>query len=148
VALNGRRRRQLLETAGPLLIEGEVVELPTLANVGSVSVRKQILTTAVVGVLSAGTVIGTVRPRQMYILLTDQRLLFFDAATASGKPGKLLMNLPRPYVSAAEPKKGLLGLALVTHLSVVEQETGLKLSFPPATRAEGRTLTEALPVTR
>jgi hypothetical protein len=148
VALNGRRRRQLLETATPLLIQGELVELTTLANVGSVSVRKQALTAAVVGVLTAGTVLATVRPRQMYIVLTEQRLLFFDGSTATGKPGKLLINLPRPYVSVSEPRKGLLGLTLVTQLSVAEQDKGLKLSFPTPCRAEGRQFAAALPKTR
>ena len=83
MALKERRRRQVLETAAPLLIQGERIELTTTANVGTVSVRRQVLTAAVVGVLSAGTVMATVRPRAMYVVLTDQRLLFFDAATAT-----------------------------------------------------------------
>ncbi|OAH14151.1 hypothetical protein [Streptomyces jeddahensis] len=130
-----------------MLIEGEQVELTTLAAVGSVSVRKQALTAAVVGVLSAGTVMATVRPRPMYIVVTDQRLLFFDGA-GGGKPGRLQMNLPRPYVSAAEPKKGFLGLTVVTHLTVAGQEKGLKVTFPVQTRGDGRRFTSALPVTR
>ena len=52
-----------------------------------------------VGVLSAGTVMATVTPRPLYIVLTDQRLLIFDG-NRGGKPGKLLLNLPRPYLSA------------------------------------------------
>jgi len=127
--------------------QGEQVELTTLAGVGTVSVRKQALTAAVVGVLSAGTVIATVRPRPLYIVLTDQHLLFFDGA-GGGKPGKLLMNFPRPYVSLGAPKKGFLGLTLVTQLSVAEQEKGLKLTFPVQNRADGRQFVSALPVAR
>ncbi len=148
MALKERRRRQVLETAAPLLIQGERIELTTTANVGTVSVRRQVLTAAVVGVLSAGTVMATVRPRAMYVVLTDQRLLFFDAATATGRPGKVLMHLPRPYVTAGEPRKGMFGLTLVTELTVAQQEKGLKLTFPAPCRAEGRQLLAALPVTR
>lgn len=147
MSLNSRRRRQLLEATGPLLLQGEQVELATLAAVGTVSVRRQALTAAVVGVLSAGTVIATVRPRPLYIALTDQRLLFFDGNNG-GKPGKLLMNLPRPYVSVGATKKGLFGLTLITQLSVVEQEQALKVTFPVQHRADGHQFLSLLPVTR
>ncbi|MGW1029173.1 hypothetical protein ACWD4J_36765 [Streptomyces sp. NPDC002577] len=147
MALNPRRNRQLLETAAPLLIQGEQVQFTTLAAVGSVSVRKQALTAAVVGVLSAGTVMATVTPHPMYIVMTDQRLLFFDG-TNGGRPGRLQMNLPRPYVSATEPKNGFLGLTVVTHLTVAGQEKGLKLTFPVQNRGDGRRFTSVLPVTR
>ncbi|MFD1272938.1 hypothetical protein ACFQ51_17615 [Streptomyces kaempferi] len=130
-----------------MLLQGEQVELATLAAVGTVSVRRQALTAAVVGVLSAGTVIATVRPRPLYIALTDQRLLFFDGNNG-GKPGKLLMNLPRPYVSVGATKKGLFGLTLITQLSVVEQEQALKVTFPVQHRADGHQFVSLLPVTR
>ncbi|WP_190025167.1 hypothetical protein [Streptomyces hiroshimensis] len=89
---------------------------------------------------------ATIRPRQMYVVLTDRRLLFFDASTSTGKPGKMLMELPRPYVAAAEPRKGMFGLTLVTELAVAGQNQGLKPAFPTACRAEGRQLTGVLPV--
>ncbi|MEU8949417.1 hypothetical protein [Streptomyces sp. NPDC048489] len=147
MSLNPRRRRQLLEATGPLLLQGERVELATLAAVGTVSVRRQVLTAAVVGALTAGTVSATVRPRPLYITLTDQRLLFFDGNNG-GKPGKLVMNLPRPYVSVGATKKGFFGLTLITHLSVVEQIQGLRLTFPAQHRADGRQFVSVLPVTR
>jgi hypothetical protein len=78
MSLNTRRARQLLDVAAPLLLQGEQVEMTTLAGVGTVSVRKQVLIAAVVGALSAGTVMATVTPRPMYMVLTDQRVLFFD----------------------------------------------------------------------
>lgn len=100
MAMNARRARQLLEISAPLLLQGEQVELTSVVSIGTVSVRKQALTAAVVGVLSLGTVMATVTPRPMYIVLTNQRILFFDG-NRGGKPGKLLMNLPRPYVTAS-----------------------------------------------
>ncbi|WP_406455816.1 hypothetical protein OH768_21065 [Streptomyces sp. NBC_01622] len=147
MSLNARRNRQLLEAAAPLLLQGEVVEFTSLAAIGSVSVRRQALTAAVVGVLSAGTVMATVTPRPMYIALTDQRVLFFDG-NRGGKPGKLVLNLPRPYISAGGSKKAFLGLQFTTRLSVAGQEQGLKVTFPVQHRGDGPKFVGALPVTR
>ena len=147
MSLNARRNRQLLEVAAPLLLQSERVEFTSLAGVGSVSVRKQALTAAVVGVLSAGTVMATVTPRPMYIVLTDQRVMFFDG-NRGGRPGKLLLNLPRPYVSAGGSKKAFLGLQFVTRLSVTGQEQALKVTFPVQHRGDGARFVAALPVTR
>ncbi|MEU6096461.1 hypothetical protein [Streptomyces sp. NPDC047079] len=147
MALNARRARQLQEAAAPLLLQDEQVQMTTLAGVGSVSVRKQALTAAVVGVLSAGTVMATVTPRPMYVVLTDQRLLFFDG-NRGGKPGRLVLNLPRPYVSAGGSKKAFLGLQYVTHLSLAGQDKGLKVTFPVQHRSDGPRFVSELPVTR
>ncbi|MFJ5217909.1 hypothetical protein ACIP98_24705 [Streptomyces sp. NPDC088354] len=147
MALNARRNRQLLDAASPLLLEGEQVEMTSLAGVGSVSVRKQALTAAVVGVLSAGTVMATVTPRPLYIALTDRRVLFFDG-NRGGKPGKLVLNLPRPYVSAGHSKKAFLGLQYVTRLSMAGEEQGLKITFPVQHRSDGPRFVAAFPVTR
>ncbi|MFJ4847411.1 MULTISPECIES: hypothetical protein [unclassified Streptomyces] len=146
MALNARRNRQLLEALAPLLLQGEQVELTSLAAVGTVSVRKQVLTAAVVGVLSAGTVMATVTPRPLYIALTDRRVLFFDG-NRGGKPGKLMLNLPRPYVSAGNSKKAFLGLQYATRLSVAGQEQGLKVTFPVQHRSDGPRFASAFPVT-
>ncbi|MER5730796.1 hypothetical protein ABT084_21125 [Streptomyces sp. NPDC002138] len=142
--LNARRQRQAFDAVTPLLAPGESVELITCANVGTVSVRRQVATAVVVGVMSAGTLMATVRPRQMYVILTDRRLAFFDASTSTGKPGQLLIDLQRPHVSAGVPKKGMLGLTLVTELVVAGQSDGLKLTFPAPCREEGRQLTSIL----
>ncbi|MGW0168834.1 hypothetical protein ACWDWT_27225 [Streptomyces sp. NPDC003343] len=144
--MNNRRRQQLLQSVAPLLTEGEQVEITSVAKVGSVSARRRVLTTALVGALTAGTVIATVQPRPMYWALTDRRLMFFDASTMSGRPGKLLMSLPRQLMSAAPVKKALLGLGLQTVLTVQGQEQGLKLTFPLAYKAAGRDLASRIAV--
>ncbi|GAA3897131.1 hypothetical protein [Streptomyces lannensis] len=144
--MNNRRRQQLLQSVAPLLTEGEQVEITSVAKVGSVSARRRVLTTALVGALTAGTVIATVQPRPMYWALTDRRLMFFDASTMSGRPGKLLMSLPRQLMSAAPVKKALLGLGLQTVLTVQGQEQGLKLTFPPAYKAACRDLASRIAV--
>ncbi|WP_330458719.1 hypothetical protein OIB37_18590 [Streptomyces sp. NBC_00820] len=143
--MNKRRNRQLLETASPLLLGGEQVELTGMANVGSVSAKRQVLTTALVAAVSAGTVIATVQPRPMYWVLTDQRLLFFDGKTATGKPGKLLVNIPRQIITASPLSRALLGLGLKTMLTVEGQEKALKVVFPPAAKAAGRDFATRIP---
>jgi hypothetical protein len=145
--MNARRTRQLLEASSPLLLQGEQVELTSLASIGTVSVRKQALTTIVVAVLTLGMVMATVRPRAVYVVLTNQRILFFDG-NRGGKPGKLLMNIARPYVTATAARKAFLGLKTVTHLTVEGQEGSLKVDFPVQTRADGHLFAGALPVTR
>ncbi|MDJ0344459.1 hypothetical protein QMK19_20880 [Streptomyces sp. H10-C2] len=143
--MNTRRNRQLLEIAQPALAPQEHIELTGMANTGTVSVKRQVLTTALVGVLSAGMVIATVQPRPMYWVLTAQRLLFFDGKTATGKPGKLLMALPREMITAAPLSKALLGLGLKTVLSVQGEDKGLKMVFPPAAKAAGRDFAARIP---
>ncbi|MGW3914214.1 hypothetical protein ACWEBX_22200 [Streptomyces sp. NPDC005070] len=147
MAINARRNRQLLETSAPLLVPGEQVELTSLASIGTVSVRKQALTAIIVGILTLGMVMATVRPRAVYVVLTNQRILFFDG-NRGGKPGALLMNIARPYVTATSAKKAFLGLKTVTHLSIEGQEGTLKVDFPVQTRADGHVFAGALPVTR
>ncbi|MFF3410770.1 hypothetical protein ACFYW8_32100 [Streptomyces sp. NPDC002742] len=147
MAMNARRTRQLLEASAPLLLQDEQVELTSLASVGTVSVRKQALTAVIVGVLTLGMVMATVRPRAVYVVLTNQRILFFDG-NRGGKPGKLLMNIARPYVTATAARKAFLGLKTVTHLTIEGQEGSLKVDFPVQTRADGHVFAGALPVTR
>jgi hypothetical protein len=134
--MNNKRRQQLLEVANPLLTPGERVELATLVKVGSVSVKRKLATAAVVGVLTAGTVIATASPRPMYLAMTDQRILFFEVDGLTGKPKKLLMVLPRELVTATPLAKALLGLGRATQLEIEGQEKGLKVLFPPATKAD------------
>ena len=138
--MNNRRKQKLLGTVAPLLTQGEQVELASLAKVGSVSAKRRVLTTAVVGALTAGAVIAVAQPRPMYWVLTDRRLLFVEAVQGSGRPGKLLMSLPREYLTAAPASPALLGLGAKTVLTVQGQEQSLKLTFPPAFKAAGRDL--------
>ncbi|MFE2376472.1 hypothetical protein [Streptomyces sp. NPDC059398] len=133
-----------MDAATPLLGAGEQIEFTGLAKTGTVSVKRQVLTSAVVGVLSAGTVIATVQPRPMYLALTDRRLIFLDGATTSGKPGKPLMSLERELIAAAPLSGALLGLGLKTVLTVQGEPEGLKLVFPPAFKAGGRDLVARL----
>ncbi|MFI2642931.1 hypothetical protein [Streptomyces sp. NPDC018610] len=146
MALNSRRARQLLDAVAPLLAPGEQVRLTSLAGVGSVSLRRRAVTAAVVGALSAGTVVATVTPRPMYLALTDRRVLFLDG-NRGGRPGAVVLDLPLAYVSAGDSKKAFLGLQYVTRLAVAGQEKGLKLTFPVQHRSDGPRFVAELPAT-
>ncbi|WP_431678505.1 hypothetical protein [Kitasatospora sp. KL5] len=145
--MNNRRREQLLKAAAPLLIADEHVEFATLTKVGSVSAARRLATTAVVGVLTAGTVTAIASPRPAYLALTDRRLLFFDVDQLSGRPAKLLMAIDRGAVTASPAAKAAFGLLLTSQLSIAGEERGLKLTFATAFRADGRELLGRLPVT-
>lgn len=142
--MNSRRRQQVLTAVTPLLAPGEQVELISLAKVGSVSVKRRVLTSALVGALTAGTVIATVQPRPLYWALTDRRLLFFEPGSVTGRPGKPVMILPRDLIAASLARKALLGLGAQTVLTVQGEEKALKLTFPPAFKAAGRDLAARL----
>lgn len=55
--------------------------------------------------------------------------------SATGRPGKLVMALPRELLTATPPSSALLGLGAKTVLNIEGEEKGLKLVFPPAFKA-------------
>ncbi|GGM04885.1 hypothetical protein GCM10010129_55560 [Streptomyces fumigatiscleroticus] len=144
MSLNARRARQLSESATPLLAPGEQVQFTSLVGVGSISVRAQVATSTLVAVVSGGTMIGALSPRPLYLVMTDRRLLFFDG-NRGGRPGRLEMDLPRPYLSVSGTKKAMLGLTYVVHLAMAGQQQGLKVTFPVQNRSDGPRFVAALP---
>ena len=141
--MNSKRREQLMAALRPMLQPDEPIEVMVFAGVGAVSVRRTMVTAVVTGVLSGGTMMLNVRPKSMFIALTDRRLLFVDAQM-SGRPGRLLMDIPRNAVRTGGLRKGPLGLTLRTTL-VDGSERGLKMVFAHPAKADGRALTAALP---
>lgn len=141
--MNPKRTRQVIEVATPYLTPGEQIQLATIASIGSVSLARKAAVAAAVGIASGGMLIANVRPRRMYIAVTDRALLFFEGHTASGRPGKkLLMRLEKHYIAASEPKQGLLTLS--ANLAIYGQPKGLKLTFPRPCREDGRQLLAGL----
>lgn len=58
------RRQLLLAAVTPMLQEQEEIQLATFASVGSVSAKRKIATAAAAAVLSAGTLMVSVRPQR------------------------------------------------------------------------------------
>ena len=134
--------QRVADAAAPHLHEGERIESIVYASVGSVSVKRKLATTAAAAVVSGGTIIVNVRARKTYLAFTSQRLLFFNADTAFGRPGNLLIIVPRAYVTVSETKKGI--LSLKADLAVEGQDKGLRVVFPKPARDDGERIVAAL----
>lgn len=138
-----KRVRQVFEVAAPFLAPGEHVQIATIADVGTVSVARKAVFALVVGIVSLGTMIGNVKPRRLYIAVTERWLLFFEGNTPSGRPGReLLMRLDKRQLTASEPKEGLMTLS--TLLSIGGQPNALKVKFPRPCREDARRLLAGL----
>jgi hypothetical protein len=144
--MNSKRRQKLLDVVAPHLGQGEQVEATALGGVGSVSLARKAVTAAAVGIASGGMLIASVRPRPMYIVLTNHRILFVEQEQALGGVGKkILMSLERAAVTVAQTGKGMLGLTMRVQLEIKGEEKGLQITFPHASKTDGRKLIAALP---
>jgi hypothetical protein len=140
-ALNSKRREQLWEVVSPLLAQGEQVQVMAAAGVGTVTVKRQVATAVAVGIATGGLLTATPVPRQMYIAVTDRRILFFDG---TGRPGKQMMELPRQYLYVSPPEKASLGLAMRIQLEIQGSDKGVQITFPHVAKADGRAFAAAL----
>ena len=134
---------RLAEAAAPHLRPGEVVEIGAFTTVGSVSVKRQLLTGAVVTVATLGHLTATVRPVKRYIAVTNQRLLFFNGEGTFGRPGKILSAVPKGSVAVVSAGRHLLFYRI--ELAVAGQEKGLRINFPITARATMEQVAASLP---
>ena len=141
--MSSKHTPRLAEAAAPHLRPGEVVEIGAFATVGSVSVKRQVVTAAVVGIATLGHVAATVRPAKRYLALTSQRLLFFNGEATFGRPGKLLFSLPREAVAVVKSGRHLLFYRI--ELAIAGQEKGLRINFPITARATMEQIAASLP---
>lgn len=140
--MDGKLADQVTAVATPVLEPGERIEVRSVANVGTVSVKRRIGTAAVVGVLSAGTVMVAVQPRKFFLALTDRRLLLFGQGMSGRPEKKLAAALPRQLLHAGEAKKGL--VTATFELSIDGQEKGLKFVFPLPARGDAPLIAAAI----
>lgn len=141
-------QQKLLAVAKPVLQQQEEVQLMTFARVGSVSAKRKVATAAAAAALTAGVLIVNVRPRGMYIALTDRRILFFDGDVSSGgRPGRHLMTLPRDQVTVSAPEGKGFGLAIQVELTVAGQDKSLRVLFPKPSKEDGKQFIDLLPQT-
>jgi|ERR1700722_5318770 hypothetical protein len=141
--MSSKHTPRLAEAAAPYLRPGEVVEIGAFTTVGSVSVKRQFITAAVVGVASLGHVVATVRPAKRYVALTNRRLLFFNGEGTFGRPGKVLSSLPKEAVAVVKSGRHLLYYRI--ELAVAGQEKGLRINFPMTARATMEQIAASLP---
>lgn len=141
--MSSKHTPKLAEAAAQHLRQGEVVEIGAFTTVGSVSVKRQFLTAAVVGVATAGMVTATVRPAKRYLAVTSQRLLFFNGEGTFGRPGKLLFTVPREAVEVVKSGRHLLAYRI--DLAIAGQEKGLRINLPLTARATTEEIAASLP---
>ena len=132
--MSSKQTSKVAAAAAPHLRPGEVVEIGSFTTVGSVSVKRQVLTAAVVGIATGGMVAATVRPAKRFLAVTNERLMFFNGEGTFGRPGKLLFSVPRDAVEVVKSGKHLLSYRI--ELAVAGQEKGLRINFPFNARAK------------
>jgi hypothetical protein len=139
--MNEKNRARLMELVTPMLRQGERVELACTPNVGSVSIKRQVATAAIVGLVTLGHLAVAVRPKTRYVVLTDQRLLFLDMEL-SGRPSlPLVAELPRHELTSSRFKSALKATFLI---SIEGDPKSLKMEFPFPGRHDARQLADAL----
>jgi hypothetical protein len=123
-----RRNRKVLRAVG--LGDGEVVEVVSVADIGSFEL---------VVVDDTGTVI---RPR-CGLVLTDRRLILVEASARTGRMLGVRADMPRQYLARSEVRA-----RAFLSFDVFDNRSGypLRLSFSLPNRAEGRQVAAALPV--
>ncbi|MGM9385588.1 hypothetical protein [Streptomyces antibioticus] len=142
--MNGKRRRLLLAAVTPLLEPGERVEVTTIVNLSSVTVRRTAAFAAASAILSAGAMAVVPVPTPMYLAMTDRRLFVFRANPTFARPEEHLMTIPRAGLVRTEIKERILNSSFVVSSGSGEQ--GLKIIFPLLGRKERDLIAAALPL--
>lgn len=89
-------------------MRGERIELAEAVQIGKVSAKRQIATSAAVTIGTAGMVMVALKPRPFYLILTNQRLIFVE--NLRGGVGKIVAAARREAVTA-EPLRGTCSLS-------------------------------------
>ncbi|MEV5352103.1 hypothetical protein AB0N88_14230 [Streptomyces sp. NPDC093516] len=142
--MNGKRRRLLLAAVAPLLEPGEQVEVTSVVNLSSVSVRRTAAFAAASALMSAGAMAVVPTPTPMYLAMTDRRIFIFRASPTFARPEEHLMTIPRAGLVRSEIRERVLNSSFV--ISAPGSENSLKITFPLLGRKERDAVAAALPV--
>lgn len=93
--MNGKRRRLLLAAVDPMLEPGEQVEVATIVNLRSVSVRRTAAFAVASALVSGGGMAVVPVPTPMYLAMTGRRIFIFRANPTFARPEEHLMTIPR-----------------------------------------------------
>ncbi|MFD7305467.1 hypothetical protein ACFV83_31880 [Streptomyces pharetrae] len=142
--MNGKRRRLLLAAVDPLLEPGEQVQVTTIVNLSSVTVRRTAAFAAASAMLSGGAMAVIPTPTPMYLAMTDRRIFIFRADPVFARPKEHLMTIPRAGLVRSEIKERILSSSFVVSSS--DSEQGLRIVFPLLGRKERNEIAAALPL--
>ncbi|WP_322984779.1 hypothetical protein [Streptomyces sp. S584] len=142
--MNGKRRRLLLAAVDPMLEPGEQVEVATIVNLRSVSVRRTAALAVASALVCGGGMAVVPVPAPMYLAMTGRRIFIFRANPTFARPEEHLMTIPRAGLVRTEVKERLLNSSFV--VSSPDDEQGLKIVFPLLGRMERNAIAAALPL--
>ncbi|WP_338703339.1 hypothetical protein V2W30_39015 [Streptomyces sp. Q6] len=142
--MNAKRRRLLLATLSPMLAPDEQVEVTTIVNLSSVSVRRTAAFAAASAILSGGAVAVIPTPRPMYLAMTNHRIFVFQADPTFAKTGEHVMTIPRAGLVRGPIRERWLNSSFV--VSSPADDQGLKIIFPLLGRSERNVIAAALPL--
>ncbi|MFJ8924757.1 hypothetical protein ACIREK_35385 [Streptomyces sp. NPDC102415] len=142
--MNGKRRRLLLAAVDPMLEPGEQVEVATIVNLRSVSVRRTAAFAVASAIVSGGGMAVVPVPTPMYLAMTGRRIFIFRANPTFARPEEHLMTIPRAGLVRTEVKERLLNSSFV--VSSPDDEQGLRIVFPLLGRKERNAIAAALPL--
>jgi len=142
--VNGKRRRLLLAAIDPMLEPGEQVEVATIVNLKSVSVRRTAAFAVASAIVSGGGMAVVPVPTPMYLAMTGRRIFIFRANPNFARPEEHLMTIPRAGLVRTEVKERVLNSSFI--VSSPDREQGLKIVFPLLGRKERNAIAAALPL--
>jgi len=142
--VNGKRRRLLLAAIDPMLEPGEQVEVATIVNLKSVSVRRTAAFAVASAIVSGGGMAVVPVPTPMYLAMTGRRIFIFRANPTFARPEEHLMTIPRAGLVRTEVKERVLNSSFI--VSSPDREQGLKIVFPLLGRKERNAIAAALPL--
>lgn len=142
--MNGKRRRLLLAAIDPMLEPGEQVEVTTIVNLSSVTVRRTAAFAAASPILSGGGMAVIPAPTPMYLAMTERRIFIFRANPTFARPEEHLMTISRAGLVRSENKERVFNPSFI--ISSTDNEQGLKIIFPLVGRKERNVIAAALPL--
>ncbi|WP_327269823.1 hypothetical protein OG233_23855 [Streptomyces sp. NBC_01218] len=142
--MNAKRHRLLLAAVTPLLAPGERVEVSTIVNLKTVSVRRTAAFAAASAILSAGAMSVIPVPVPMYLVMTDRHFFVFRANPNFARPEEHLMTFARAGLVRTRIRERLLNSSFV--VSSPDDVQGLRIVFPLVGRKDRNAIAAALPV--
>lgn len=136
-------QQALVGTAAPVLWAGERPEVASRARVG-MSMTANLARAAASAIVSGGNTVRMINNKQVYVLLTDRRLLLLESHWLTFRPvAKVLAELPRRSMMVSDVDRGFMTSCT---LSAAGHPEAIRLSFARTERGESEALLRALGV--
>lgn len=108
--MNQKTTSRCSQLVASKLADGEQIEMVEAVQIGKVSAKKRIATTAAVSIATAGTVMIALKPRPFYVVITNRRIFFIE--NLRGLVGKIAAVVARDAVTAEPLQAHLLTLSM------------------------------------